>query len=195
MEYIPAEIVLEIIKHFERSSVRSMVQFKCCKYKRFCKLCGKHRHELLKLHDQNVLAAKNLRVVNKCFSDAYHPLYITLNIGGSFCRLQHRDIIIINTKLCHETLSQVHNWCTTENKIKEYKYPITDYRGFAIKQLACSMRSDTSLIFNNVKMEDLIQTEIQKLKCISKLFLGMPNSIFFRVQHKEKKAQMKKSCK
>jgi hypothetical protein len=165
MEYIPAEIVLEIIKHLKRSSLRCIVQFKCSKYKRFRKLCDEHRDKLLKLHAQNALAAKNLRAVNKCFSDAYQPLHITLDIGGSFGTSQHREIIIINTKMCYQTLKQIHNYCTTENTIKEYKYNHrNNARCYAIKRLYDYMRIDTSLIFNNEKMEHLIQTEIKKMR-------------------------------
>jgi hypothetical protein len=164
MEYVPAEIVLEIIKHLKRSTLACICQSECSKYIRSGKICGKHQQKLLEIQAQNTIAAKNFREVNKSFSDAYNPRHITLNIGGSFCRLQQREIIIFNTKMCYCTLKQIHNHCTTENRIKNYQYPLLKSRFLAIKNLASWMRADVSLIFNNEKMENLIKSEMKNIE-------------------------------
>jgi hypothetical protein len=180
MDYLPSELVLEIITHLDKASLCE-VNHKCCKYKKLSKLCCKHQHILSNHEAINVRAAKNLRELNKSFSFAYEPLYIVVNIGGSFGKLQHRDVIVFNTSLCYNTLKQIHNWCITESTIKRYSsVGLFKERGCAILKLFSIMRANITLIFDNNKMENLIESKILESKSnnFGKFYLYHPKDGF-----------------
>jgi hypothetical protein len=150
MEYIPAEIVLEIIEHFKKNT--HVTKFECSECTRFGEICNKHHQKLLTFQAQKIIAAKNFREVNKSFSGAYNPRYITLNIGGSFGRLQHREIILFNTRMWDNTLDQIHNRRATENKIKHCQYARNESRFLPPKNLTFCVRTGDRLTFDNEKV-------------------------------------------
>jgi hypothetical protein len=135
--------------------------------------------EIIKhLHDnehENIGAAKNFREANKFISELYTPFYIYKHIGGSFGKAQHKDVIVINTRLWYSELNYIHNVCETENTIKNFNYFLFLICGpRRINSLFDLLRKEPNLIFDNDKMELLISKRIEASYlrmdyCINKL--------------------------
>lgn len=120
---IPTETVLEIVKHFHKKEATST---HICGGG-YCDICKQHRgihtHRLTETEEGDVKTALNLRLVGGPLAracEAYNAKYIYKNIGGTFGRKQHADVLIRNTQLWWNQLRNLAGMETTNEMLSRY---------------------------------------------------------------------------